>query len=114
RHHEAVRQHAPERRRRVAAAMRPDVRDVLEQMRARNQRKRHAEHFFLAHRGRAERDVHRKHDERDACDQHRMAKDVETAAILDHEYCTLRSMKRNCTTVSATTITISTTDCAPE
>src|SRR6187402_1081320 len=83
-------------------------------MRARHERERHVEDFSFAHGGRTKCDVHRKHDQHHAHDQHRVAKEVETATVLDHEYCTRRSMKRNCTMVSATTITISTTDCAPE
>jgi hypothetical protein len=86
RHDETVEQHAAERRRGIAAALRPDGRDVFEQMRARHQRQRHAEYFVLVHRGRAERDVHRKHHQHDAENQHRVAEKVETAAILDHEY----------------------------
>jgi hypothetical protein len=64
----------------------PDVSDVLEQMRARDERKRHGEDFVLAHGGGAKRDVHREHDQHDANDQHRVAEEVETTAILDHEY----------------------------
>src|SRR5207253_1794973 len=91
-----------------------DVRDVLQQVRARHQRQRDREHFLRVHRRRAECDVDGEHDRHDARDQHRVAEQVETLAIFDHAYCTLRSTKRNWITVSPTTMIISTTDCAPE
>ena len=59
----------------------------------------------LARRGRY--DYHPRRDDQ-------VREERQQRAVLDHQYCTFFSTKRNCTTVSAITIAISTTDCAAD
>src|SRR5437764_892346 len=87
---------------------------VLQRPAARQQR-----HVATNHGGRVmgrgdQRDIDRKGHDEDAERQDRVGDDVVPRAVLDHQYCTLRSTYRNWTAVSAITITISTTDCAAE
>src|SRR3954453_11825095 len=83
-------------------------------MAARGQRHVAADHSRGVMGGRDQRQVDRKGDDEDAEREDRVGDDVVPRAVLDHQYCTLRSTYLNCTAVSAITITISTTDCAAE
>ena len=79
-------------------------------------RQRHvaADHGGGVMGGRNQRQIDRKGDDEDAEREDRIGDDVAERAVLDHQYCTLRSTYLNWTAVSAITITISTTDCAAE
>src|SRR3954454_19491603 len=61
-----------------------------------------------------QRQVDRKGDDEDAEREDRVGDDIVPRAVLDHQYCTLRSTYLNWTAVSAITITMRTTDCAAE
>src|SRR3954451_11711212 len=87
---------------------------ILEYVAARRQRHVAADHGrSIVSRG-DQRQVDRKGDDEDAESEDCVGDDIVPRAVLDHQYCTLRSTYLNCTAVSAITITISTTDCAAE
>ena len=115
RHHQAVEHHAPHRRGGTALRARDQhLRVVLPELVARHQRHRHLDDLVEREGGGDEGDVQRERDHRDAGDQHRVRKNREPGPVLDHQYWTFRSTKRNCTTVRAMTMIIRTTDCAEE
>src|SRR6266849_1217122 len=81
---------------------------------SRQKRHRHADDLLQRVRRGDKSDVKWKRDDRDTRDEHGMREHREPGPVLDHQYWTFRSTNRNCTTVSAITISIRTADCAEE
>ena len=81
---------------------------------ARHQRHRHRQDLLERQRRGDEGHIQREGDHGDAKEQHGVRQHGESGAILDHQYWTLRSTKRNCSAVSTMTMHIRITDCAEE
>src|SRR5690606_18009161 len=88
-------------------------------MRAGQERHEAADKIARGMGGCDKRQIDREHHDHDARDEHEVREEGQEGSVFNHfasalQYWTLRSTKRNCTTVSAITISIRMTDCAAD